>query len=140
MQPYLESLLISDERVAEPAELPLVVLGVVEAYPVLPEFYLVVKLLRTLLARVIRDLGVLPSDVLLELGPVAGQLAERAHGPPVHVAEVSIHARPISGGRGKVAVLVRAEDLRGVRWVSLVPFPPLPFHFSPWTVVAVFFN
>ena len=35
MQPYLESLLISDKRVAEPAELPLVVLGVVEAYPVL---------------------------------------------------------------------------------------------------------
>ena len=111
-----------------------------EAYPVLPELYLVVKLLRALLARVIGDLGVLPSDVLLELGPVAGHLAEGANGSSVHVAEVSVHARPIAGGRRKVAVLVRTEDLRGVRRISLVPLPPPPLHFSPRTVVAVFFN
>ena len=82
----------------------------------------------------------LPGDVLLKLGPVAGHLAERADGPSVHVAEVGVHARPIAGGRGKVAVLVRAEDLRGVRWVALKPFPPPPFHFSPRIVVAVFFD
>ena len=131
MLSYLEPLLISDKRVAESAELPLVILGVVEAYPVLSEFNFVVELLRALLARVVRDLSVLAGDVLLELGPVAGHLAERADGPPVHVAEVGVHAGAVTGGRGEVTVLVRAEDLGGVRRVSLELLPPSPFQFSP---------
>ena len=109
-----------------------------EANPVLPELHLVVELLRALLARVVRDLGVLSGDVLLELGPVARHLAERADGPPVHVAEVGVHARPVAGGSGEVAVLVRAEDLGGVRRVTLEPLSPPPFHFSLRVVVPLF--
>ena len=135
---HLESLLISDERVANPAELPLVVFGVVEANPVLPELHLVVELLRALLARIVRYLGVLAGDVLLELGPIARHLAERADGPPVHVAEVGVHARPVAGGSGEVAVLVRAKDLGGVRWVPLEPLSPPPFHFALLAVVGLF--
>ena len=134
-KPYLESLLVSHERVAEPTEPPLVVLGVVKPYPVLPQLHLVVELLRALLARIVRDLGVLAGDVLLELGPVARHLAERARRPPVHVAEVRVHARPVARGRGEVAVLVRAEDLRGVGGVALVLIPPPPFRLSLPTVV-----
>ncbi len=115
---HLEALLVAHEGVAQAAQTALVVLGVVEADPVLAQLHPVVELLRALVAPEVGHLGVLARDVLLELGTVAGHLAEGTDGTAVDVTQVGVHALAV--GAREVAVVVGTENVGRVVRVAFV--------------------